>query len=219
MVAIAIVLAACGGSSTPRQTPGIAIEGTLVLPEVPKDVTPVQKGETQILPPAVPFVAQPEKVSVADRIIIPKINVSAPLVILPFEEGKEMPAPTTHTDVGYYSFPSDWGVGGKVGSPGNAIFAGHVDLVVGGSPKSAVFWDLNKLKVGDEVKVKMGTDTYTYSVTSNQPHPASADNFYWNKLLAAGEGEKITVITCTGKFDPITREYTDRQVVVAVRVP
>ncbi len=158
-----------------------------------------------------------------DRMVIDKFGVNAPLSYKKVSDDGVMPNPTGPDDVAYYDFSTWAGLGGTPGSGGNSIFSGHVDsgrvACKNGTvppPCTAVFWDINRLRVGDEIKVVLAGREYLYRVVSNQPLPA--DTTDWNKVVASTAQESITLITCGGDFNRDTRQYTDRQVVVAVKI-
>jgi sortase (surface protein transpeptidase) len=82
-------------------------------------------------------------------------------------------------------------------------------------PCAAVFWDLAKLNLEDEIDVTVEGVTFRYSVTSNE---AVGEDASWASIFATTVDESITVVTCGGDFNPQTRNYDKRQVVTAVRI-
>jgi LPXTG-site transpeptidase (sortase) family protein len=205
-------------SSSPAiEEPQVAIS-TIPVPEIPS-ATPGEAVVPTPEPGVVPSAPDPTGVTANDRIIIGKIGVNAPLVFLTMPEGSgPMPTPSGGREVAYYSFPYHDDIGGVVGKGGNAIFSGHVNLRTIGE---AVFWDLHKLQSGDEIQVRVSGQTFTYRVREHLVESAALpanDEFYWNRLLASTQEETITLITCTGNFDPVSRTYDKRRVVKAVRV-
>jgi len=159
-------------------------------------------------------------VAPGDRFIISKFGVNAPLSYKVVGPDGQMPNPDGPDDVAYYNFSAWPGKGGAPGKGGNAVFAGHVDsgskACKGGTkppPCEAVLWDLNQLKVGDEIEIQLSGVSYKYSVTSNQP--VSANNAPWDTIVGSTAQESITIITCGGDFNRDTHEYNNRQVVTA----
>jgi hypothetical protein len=158
-------------------------------------------------------------VAPGDRMVISKIGVDAPLTYRSVGPDGVMPNPEGSDDIAYYDFSAWPGKGGAPGA-GNTVLAGHVDS---GSkpckngtvppPCQAVLWDLHNLKVGDEIQVVVSGKTTTYVVKSNQP--VSAANGPWNDIVSSTQTPSLTIITCGGDFNRVTREYTDRQVLVA----
>jgi LPXTG-site transpeptidase (sortase) family protein len=164
-----------------------------------------------------------QSVGSEDRLIIPKYGISAPLTHRSVGSNGIMPNPEGPDDVAYYDFTSWPGLGGAPGRGGNAVFAGHVDsgskACKNGTvrpPCQAVFWDINGLRTGDQVQVLVSGTTYNYRVVSNQPVSATSGD--WNTIVSSTAQESITLITCGGDFNRQTGEYSNRQVVTAVRV-
>src|SRR5207249_3516866 len=111
-------------------------------------------------------------------------------------------------DVAYYTFTGRPGFG----SGNNAVFAGHVDYIRHGA---AVFWDLNKLKPGDEVRILLQDGTaYSYRVSEAVVYPA--DSAPVDDIIGETPTESVTLITCNGVFS--AGHYNNRLVVRAERV-
>ena len=188
------------------------------------NATPVSEGTLNIeARPTEVAVQHLTSVGPNDRFVIAKIGVDAPLTYRKVGLDGQMPNPDGPDDIAYYDF-SDWpGMGGGPGKGGNTVLAGHVDS---GSkpckngtvkpPCQAVLWDLNTLKVGDEIEVRVGGQSVKYRVTGNQPVPA--DTGPWDKIVSATAQETLTIITCAGNFNRETRSYSDRQVLTAVKI-
>ncbi len=148
-----------------------------------------------------------------DRLIIPSIEVDAPLTMRVVTDGT-MENPDGPEDVAWYDFSALPGMGGRPGVGGNTVLSGHVDYHDYGP---AVFWDLRKLEPGTEIIIRLSDGSeYHYSVEWNRVvDPASTS---WNDIVAATPQESLTMITCAGTFDSATRSYDQRRVVWAVRV-
>jgi hypothetical protein len=166
-----------------------------------------------------------ENVGASDRLVIKRFNIDAPLTYRKVPANGVMPNPDGPDDVAYYDFSGFENLGGAPGLGGNAVFAGHVDSgskpCKNGSvppPCTAVLWDLNDIRVGDEIEVHVDGKVFTYKVTSNQPVSASANDGTWDRIVTSTAKESLTIITCGGDFNRATREYTNRQVVTAERV-
>jgi LPXTG-site transpeptidase (sortase) family protein len=158
-----------------------------------------------------------------DRLVISRFGVDAPLTYRAVPPTGVMPNPDGPDDIAYYDFTAFENLGGAPGLGGNAVFAGHVDsgskACKNGTeppPCRAVLWDLNDLNLGDEIEVHVGGVVYKYAVTSNEP--VNATSGPWEKIVTSTAEESITIITCGGDFNRETREYTNRQVVTAVRI-
>ena len=167
-------------------------------------------------------VENPTSVGAGDRVRIANANVDAPLTLRKVGLDGQMPDPEGSDDLAIYDFSAWPGKGGAPGKGGNTVLAGHVDsgrkACKNGTippPCQAVLWDLSKLKLGDEITINYGGQTFTYVVASNQP--VSATNGPWDQIVSSTAQESITIITCGGDFNRATGEYSNRQVMTATR--
>lgn len=140
------------------------------------------------------------------QLIIDKVGVNAPVSRFGIDENLVPEVPYTATDVAWYDFSA------RPATGGNAIFAGHVTW---NGP--AVFYDLDKLEEGDQVRLQGHDGTQIlYKVTSVfQVDTNDPDSI---KVMWDTTEDVITIITCSGKFfetgDPILRgDYTHRLIV------
>ena len=70
--------------------------------------------------------------------------------------------------------------------------------------------------MGDVIEVRLQDGTvYQYEVISRRQVPGSTD---FREIVSATEREIITLITCGGSFNSITRHYNDRVVLQAERI-
>jgi LPXTG-site transpeptidase (sortase) family protein len=149
----------------------------------------------------------------ATRLIVPKIDVDAPLEPKTVQDDGVMPMPSGPEVVAAYDFSVyQPGEEHRVGFGGNAVFSGHVDYIHYGP---AVFWDLSELKPGDEVQVLLDDGTeYRYAVVWNEKWPM--EEVPWDKVFGVNGHDAVTLITCGGSWDG--HEYSDRRAVRAERV-
>ena len=142
--------------------------------------------------------APPESIQAADA------QISASIVELGVSDDGQMEAPSTPDVVGWYRMSA------RPGEPGNSVMAGHVDW----GKSTAVFWGLHELRQGDKIQVR-GTDgnVHSYAVEWNQVFPWEAAPM--DQLVGPTEDSVLTLITCDGVFDTLSREYSDRRVVRA----
>jgi LPXTG-site transpeptidase (sortase) family protein len=212
-----ILAVACGGGGDKKDDGGDFHAGLASSTEQPTPEATIDLARPTVVPTVNPNLT---KLDASDRLVITKFGIDAPLTLKTVGSDGQMPDPETPDDVAYYDFSAFEGLGGGPGKGGNAVFAGHVDsgrkACKNGSvkpPCQAVFWDVNKLKTGDEIEVKVGGQSYKYEVKGNQAVPATSDQ--WDKIVASTAEETITLITCGGTFS--NGEYNNRQVVTAVR--
>jgi LPXTG-site transpeptidase (sortase) family protein len=142
------------------------------------------------------------------RLVIPSIQVDAPVVTLGVDGQGIMQSPKTAFEVGWYDFTAQPGTGG------NAVFSGHVDFA---SVGPAVFWNLRELGPGDLVEVRLadGTD-YQYVVVSSTAY--AGDDAPIADIVGPTGKDTVTIITCTGTFNREVRQYSHRLVVRAERL-
>ncbi|MCR4325337.1 MAG: class F sortase [Patescibacteria group bacterium] len=139
------------------------------------------------------------------RLIIPSIGVDAHIqsVGLSWRGNGEMGVPTNFTDVAWYKD------GPRPGMPGSAVIDGHVD---GKDVPQAVFYDLDKLQKGDEVRVVdedgrvlvfrvVDIKVYDYEAPTSEIFSADASKM------------RLNLITCVGDWIESKNLYDERLIV------
>jgi len=143
-----------------------------------------------------------------ERIVIPGIDVDAPINLKTMGPDGMMQPPNGPEDVAWYDFTA------RPGSGGNAVFSAHVDYHDYGP---AVFAKLKDLKKGNAIEVHLAdTTTLRYQVVVSVTYPAADAPF--EDIVGPTSRETITLITCTGSFDAASRQYSHRLVVRAERI-
>jgi sortase (surface protein transpeptidase) len=147
----------------------------------------------------------------ANRLLLamPTINVTAAVSQLGYERDGRSPAtPNTPWGVGWYTF-TDF-----PGTPGNAVFSGHVDWYTGAP---AVFGRLSGINVGDPIYMVLADGTpVAYRVEREEwVTPYSADV---GEIFGFTDREALTFITCGGAWDAVAKDYSHRLIVRAFRV-
>jgi sortase A len=98
-----------------------------------------------------------------------------------------------------------------VGDRGNAVIAGHVVTLSEGN----VFRFLYQVDIGDQIQVWDQRDKlHTFTVADVKLVPPTDVS-----VMDPTPGPTLTLITCGGTFDPVKREFSDRLIVTARRVP
>ena len=191
----------------PTRTP-LPLETASPTPAPADTATDTPTASPTPEPTASPTPTPPPDDAPVARLIIPAIHVDAPISDKGVDAQGVMEDPNGPNDVAYYTFTGRPGFG-----PGNnAVFGGHVDYY---PHRTAVFWDLDKLKPGDEVDVRLQDGTvYSYRVTDAVVY--SADAAPVQQILASTPQESVTLITCNGTFSG--GGYNNRLVVRAQRV-
>jgi LPXTG-site transpeptidase (sortase) family protein len=184
-----------------------AISPDAVLAGVPASIAHATSAATAPAPSvAAPAAAKPAADAFPARLVISRIGVDANIEARGLDAGRNMLTPKDYHDVAWYS------VGPRPGEPGNALLNGHVDWWTG----SAVFTRLSELRAGDTLTVvREDGSRLTFRVTGRQVVKAGARVA---SLFAPSKVASLTLITCTGAWDPSILSDTHRLLVSAVLV-
>jgi LPXTG-site transpeptidase (sortase) family protein len=184
-----------------------AISPDAVLPVVPAAIAHATSAATAPAPSvAAPTAAKPAADAFPARLVISRIGVDANIEARGLDAGRNMLTPKDYHDVAWYS------LGPRPGEPGNALLNGHVDWWTG----SAVFTRLSELRAGDTLTVvREDGSRLTFRVTGRQVVKAGARVA---SLFAPSKVASLTLITCTGAWDPSILSDTHRLLVSAVLV-
>jgi len=156
------------------------------------------------------------------RVRVPRLGVDAQVVSRYVGGDGVMPNPVGPADVVWYDLAGFPGMGGAPGEGGNAIFSGHVDYNANVGYAGVryrgpgVFRELAALAMGDIIEVDYNGETLRYAVVSNEQLGPGSD---WGSKWRARGSDMVTLYTCGGEFDALTRSYSDRVVVQAERIP
>ena len=159
------------------------------------------------------------------RIKIPAISVDARVASRTVGRDGVMADPAGPADVIWYDLAAWAGLGGRPGEGGNAVFSGHVDydyvIPYAGVPYrgQGVFSKISALSTGDLVEIEYGGKMLRYQVVSRRQYNAGGGTDWTAVWSSKVPKDSITLYTCGGPFDTVTKEYSDRIVVRAERVP
>jgi len=184
-----------------------AISPDAVLPNVPSPMAAVATlPSAGPAAPAANPAAQPAADPFPARLVISKIGVNAKIEARGLDSGRNMLTPKDFHDVAWYN------LGPAPGAPGNALLNGHVDWWTG----AAVFTRLSELRAGDMVTIVHADGTrLTFKVTGRRIVTAGSRVA---SLFAPSKVSSLTLITCTGPWDPSILSDTHRLLVTAVLV-
>ncbi len=194
------LITGCGTASQTSTTP--AKKSAAVQQQSP---TPTKAIPTFIVSPVVTVT-----VSVPARLVIPSINVDAPVENVNIQSNGDLGTPQRNQweGVGWY------GNGPRPGEAGSAVIDGHLDRP-GGYP--AVFWILNKMQVGDVIMVMDGKGkTLRFHVTRIASYPPQEAPV--QEIFGDTGGTYLNLITCAGDWIPSQHQTTLRLVVYATLV-
>src|SRR5215471_3801651 len=175
---------------SPTPGPAKATAAAVGGPAVPKaasSVTPEPKSSARAAPPA--------------RLSIPVLGVDADVEAVGVDGQGRMGTPSRPEHVGWYR------QGAAPGQPGNAVIDGHLDWTSG----PAVFWQLHRLRVGDEAFVSGSDGTrlrFVVDSVSTIAYDANVDGLF----VTLGP-PSLTLLTCTGAWDRQRATYLQRLVV------
>lgn len=141
------------------------------------------------------------------RIKIPSIDLDAAIEKVELAKDGSMGVPTDPLDTAWYS------LGPRPGEQGSATIAGHVDWLHGAT---GVFEDLHKVKVGDDIIVKDDQGEFvSFVVRESRRYDPLADAV---EVFGSSDGRShLNIITCDGKWDKSSQQYSKRLVVFADR--
>jgi len=163
-----------------------------------EQATPMQPSAVR-LPAAQIHIVDPTPV----RLVISAINVDARIEARGLDANRSLATPTDFHDVAWYK------LGPKPGDPGNAVMNGHVNWWTG----DAVFTHLSRLRAGDEIRiVRADGGVVVFTVTGKRTVDANARVA---SLFAPSKQATLTLITCTGIWNPLTQSDTQRLLVSA----
>ncbi len=165
-------------------------------PTVPVS-TAIDQPPTPIPEPTLPLPtpsSRPPAASPPTRLVIPRIDLDIPVLpvgVKTIREGSE-------SRVVWADVPNAGGfheTSAYPGNPGNTVINGHRDI------QGAVFRHLDRVQVGDEITLYVGTTAYPYRVSETLVVPetfASAEQRAANlRLIGYMPEERLTLVTCT----------------------
>lgn len=123
---------------------------------------------------------------ILDKKILEELNtsISIPNILI---EGRIFQGTDAYTmDKGFWHFPSSTYPGHK----GNFVVIGHRFMNI--PPAKDTFYNLDKVNIGDEVKVKHNEGEYTYIVTETKIVEANDVS-----VVKESDDYRLTLITCT----------------------
>ena len=146
---------------------------------------------------------KPANFIIPTKIKIPAINIDTFVERVGVTKEGNMDVPKNIWNTGWF------GDGGyRPGDDGNAVIAGHLD-----APGTvAVFWNLDKLKVGDKVVLTdQAGKQMTFEVYDKQIYPIN--NAPLQTIFGPANEPHLNLITCGGTFNRASQIYDKRLVV------
>jgi sortase (surface protein transpeptidase) len=150
----------------------------------------------------------PASAEPAVRLLIPSIGVDSQIEYVGQTPSGAMDVPVKPENVAWYK------LGTPVGSRGSAVITGHLDYYATGK---AVFWDLNKLQVGDTYSIVTSTGRrLTFRVTKTEIYEVSQVPL--SVIFGPSSTADLNLITCDGAFNASNADYSRRLVVYSTLV-
>lgn len=235
LLSLLIFLVACGGTVSPTVAPTatlppptattVAVAPTAtVAPSTPTISAPTATGTvapaalaaptplvpTATIPPPAPTATAIPRAGQPVRLQIPSIKVNAAIEHVGLTASGDMDVPKSYDNTAWYE------PGPRPGEVGNAAIAGHVDSKTG----KAVFWDLAKLKPGDEVFV-VGDDGATRRFVVSAVASYGRTDAPLQQIFGPTTAQHLNIITCdsTSTFDRAKGEYAANVVVYTTYAP
>lgn len=180
----------------PNNDAGAAVETAPISSETPAtSLEGSMPGDQSNQPTQAP--PTPRPVLPASRITIPKIGVDSIVQEARIENG-EWQVPKFV--VGHLQGTAD------PGENGNVVLSGHLESISSGN----VFARLGELRPGDAIALYAGDDEFRYQVVEIKQ--VKNDDL---SVVEPTPSPTLTLITCAGTFDVLTRNYSHRLIVVA----
>jgi LPXTG-site transpeptidase (sortase) family protein len=148
----------------------------------------------------------PEKPGEAVQVRVGAVDVDAPVVPVGVDERGRMEVPYDVRTIGWYRFGPRPGAG-----EGSVVLAGHVDDREQGA---GAFVRLGELTAGDAVVVDLADGT-TLRYRVRTVEEIGKAELPVERLFDRSGPPRLTLVTCSGAFDAVAREYRNNVVVTA----
>lgn len=138
---------------------------------------------------------------------IPSIKAASSIESLNIEDGK-METPEYAEEVGWYTDSV------RPGEDGNAVFAGHRDDREG---NPGIFWRLGQIQVDDSIYVEddLGRKR-EFRVVDVREYLHT--NVPLTTLFTKSLSPHLILITCSGEYNSVNNNYSERLIVTAVEI-
>jgi LPXTG-site transpeptidase (sortase) family protein len=145
------------------------------------------------------------------QLIIPRLDLTAPIIPLGINEQGEFAAPASGAQVGWYLGSGTPGISNAADV---ILLDGHLTDKQG---QPAIFANLHQLRVNDQLSIKRADDKiFSYVVTEVNNQAVEQIDMTQLMISSAADKQAVSIITCAGDFNPETQTYTQRLIVRAV---
>ncbi|MGI5827785.1 MAG: class F sortase [Patescibacteria group bacterium] len=173
--------------------------------------TPTNQDSSKVAPIGFPQQSpnptpNPTPTPIPVKLIIPTLNIDTEIVPVGYvPETQEMEVPSNAAHVGWYRY------GTPPGQKGSAVLSGHYDTPTGAP---AIFYNLKNLQEGDQFFIVNNVGMqhlYTVKEVINVP----LDGFPQDKIYGDRKEPQVSLITCSGVWNPQIQLYSHRLAVIA----
>jgi LPXTG-site transpeptidase (sortase) family protein len=200
---VASVLAGCGATVSPTaqslDSPPVSSTTTVAAPS--SSTTTVAAGTSTTRNPSTTTTVYTHAIVSPARIVIPAITVDAPVVSVGIDKDGGMEVPKVGV-VGWYE------LGPAPGASGPSVMVAHVSY----NGVHGAFYDLKKLKVGDQVLVYDSAGDYAVFQVDSKEITLKTElptEKIWNET----QDPLLRLITCGGRYDSQTQHYLSNVIV------
>lgn len=140
------------------------------------------------------------------RITIPKLKVNSRIFSMGVKADNQLDTPKNIFDTGWYRASA------KPGERGAMLIDGHVS----GMKKPGVFSGIHKLAQGETISVERGDGkVFNYEVVNTKEYAVNDTDMLAAVMPVVPGKQGLNLITCSGKFDSKTSQYSNRTIVFA----
>ncbi|HSL59446.1 MAG TPA: class F sortase [Acidimicrobiales bacterium] len=211
LVALTVVLAACGGDGEPQPVAAGDLSAVPALQESTTTTTappPARSALADQISPAGTAAGLPAPSGPAPTAMwFDSVGVDmAPIIPVGVEPNGEMEIPGA-SEIGWYRY------GPTPGAAGSSVLAAHVAW----DGRNGVFHQLTRAQPGDRFTIAYEDGTLAnFEVVALAQY--AKDELPFDQVFARTGDPTITLITCGGDFNPSLRSYRDNIVAYAVPV-
>jgi LPXTG-site transpeptidase (sortase) family protein len=210
LLALALALTACQGSTREAGPPAPTVATTPTAPE-PTPTRPERPSRAADVPVR-PAVAEPSaEVAVPTRVDVADLDVTIAVEPVGVADDGQMVIPPDANVAGWYEF------GPPPGSEsGTSVIAAHVDSIASGG--LGPFARLADLEPGGQVSTTDADGrTTTFDVVSVEM--VAKSDITWHDVFTREGDPRLVLITCGGSWDSAAAHYSDNVLVTAVPSP
>ena len=144
------------------------------------------------------------------ELLLPTARIRADIVSLGRTPAGALGAPDNPFVVGWFDLSAE------PGEVGNTILGGHRDYEdIDGNIGVGVCWELDRVRIGDQMVIRDAERNLAWVYEVTESTVVDPDDPSSLRYLMHSDVPIITLITCTGSFNPTTHLYSHRLVVVA----